>query len=854
MPLIPGARLGPYEVKGPIGAGGMGEVYRAYDARLHRDVALKILTHEATADLSRRSRFELEARAVAALNHANIVSVYDVGNEGGVPYIVSEFIHGEPLRGRLPAPKAIDAARQVARGLAAAHDAGIIHRDLKPDNILRTREGQVKILDFGLAKMNHSPAAPSDSADTLTLRTRPGAVMGTVAYMSPEQVRGEELDHRSDLFSVGLILHEMLTGERVFRGATSVEVMLAILKQDPPELPDTVPAQLRQIVSHCLEKDVRQRFQSAGDLEFALRSITETPGGSLPAVSNRARHKGTLVLLAAAAALLLMAGLLIGRWWWRAPAAPGWSGVGLGGPEVSWGPQLSPDGHTLAFAALVDGSGQPVVMKPESGNYAILSRDRTHGYVWQVSWSSDGTLLYYDRQADGPKGIFSVPALGGEQRLVLPDAGSPKTASDGTLLVNRLNANRQLQIYRFWPESGRLEALPFLAARAAGSPLCAYAPFPDRAEALVYGTPVGADAREKPHLYDIDLITGKSRRFAPDLSVGSGLFSFAVPRNSDSVLLSRMSGSLCEVASIPRTGRSPSHTLFTSTLRANVLDGATDGSVYTDQAERSAEVIRFSAAGGPVESLARVHQGASAFLSVLPGGQAVIAIVTSGRTHLVAIEKGKEPADLLATSEEVASPFASNSNEIAFALGPAPRETIGIASLSTGRIVRRIAGGKGPLTALAFSPDGSIYFGAGGFIWHVENGGAIRRITAGESVVAGRGGLIVKASENDKVHLLRVSPDGTVTGEVESAEPLVALGLHAVSADGRILCPLAPVDSGFFVPGMTDRSGRLERIPIAYQGDIHALAWSPDGRIIATATIRRSRIWKFSPSRVDAPR
>ncbi|HTX33984.1 MAG TPA: protein kinase [Bryobacteraceae bacterium] len=859
MPLIPGARLGPYEVKGPIGAGGMGEVYRAHDARLHRDVALKILTHEATADPSRRSRFELEARAVAALNHPNIVSVYDVGIEEGVPYIVSEFIPGEPLRGRLTVPKAIDAARQIARGLAAAHGAGITHRDLKPDNILRTREGHVKILDFGLAKVNDTLAAPSDSAETLTLRTRPGVVMGTVAYMSPEQVRGEELDHRSDLFSVGLILHEMLTGERAFRGATPVEVMNAILKQEPPELPDTVPAALRQIVAHCLEKDARERFQSAGDLEFALKALAENQSGSLLANPHRGRQKRMFIVLAAAAVILLAAGLLIGRWWWRTPAPPVWSGVRLGGPEVSWGPQLSPDGHTLALASYVDGSSQPVVMKPESGNYAILSRDRSHGYVWQVSWSSDGTLLYYDRHVDGPKGIFSVPALGGEQRLVLPDAGSPRTLSDGTLLVNRINADRQLQIYRFWPESGKLQALPFLASRSATTVPCAVAPFPDRAEALVYGIPVGADTSEQPHLYDIDLITGKSRRFAPDLAVDSGLLSFAVPRNSDSILLSRMRGSLCEVDAIARTGRAPLRALFTSALRAAVLDGAADGSIYADQVEMSAEVVRFSAAGGPVESLARVPQGRVPFLSVLPGGQAVIASVIFGRTHLVVIEKGKEPADLLTTSEETSGPFASNSKEIAFALGPAPRETIGVASLSTGRIVRRIAAGKGPLTAVAFAPDGSIYFGAGAFIWHAENGGAIQRITAGESVAVGTGGLIVKVSENDKIHLLRVSPDGTVTGEVESMEPIVPsspnpLSADAVSAAGRILCPLAPVGAHLFVPGVTGKSGKLERIPIDYQGDIHALAWAPDGRIIAFAAIRRSRIWKFSPSRVDSLR
>jgi len=313
MPLTPGSRLGPYEVKEPIGGGGMGEVYRAYDARLRRDVALKILPASVTSDLSRRQRFELEARVVAALNHPNIVSVYDVGTDGALPYIVSELIAGEPLRCGLTVRKTVDVARQVAEGLAAAHDAGVTHRDLKPANILRTREGHVKILDFGLAKV--SEQLP-ESADTLTLRTRPGTVLGTVEYMSPEQVRGEEVDYRSDLFSFGLILYEMLAGQRAFRGATAVEVMNAILKQEPPELPDTVPPAPKQIVFRCLEKDPRDRFRSAADLEFALEVIAATEGG-VPIRGSRDRWpRRTVFLVVSAGALLVVAALLAARSSW----------------------------------------------------------------------------------------------------------------------------------------------------------------------------------------------------------------------------------------------------------------------------------------------------------------------------------------------------------------------------------------------------------------------------------------------------------------------------------------------------------------------------------------------------------
>src|ERR1035438_8184678 len=220
MPLSPGTRLGPYEILAPLGAGGMGEVYRAHDTRLNRDVALKILPEDLAKDPSRRARFEQEARAVAALNHPNIVAIYDVGDG----YIVSELVDGEPLRaGKLSLRRTIEAAVQIASGLAAAHDAGIAHRDLKPDNILLTRDGRPKILDFGLAKVQ-ATRAPAEG-ETVTVRTEAGVVMGTPGYMSPEQVRGLATDHRSDIFSFGVILHELLSGKRAFHGETSMDTI-----------------------------------------------------------------------------------------------------------------------------------------------------------------------------------------------------------------------------------------------------------------------------------------------------------------------------------------------------------------------------------------------------------------------------------------------------------------------------------------------------------------------------------------------------------------------------------------------------------------------------------------------------
>ncbi|HYT33017.1 MAG TPA: serine/threonine-protein kinase, partial [Thermoanaerobaculia bacterium] len=239
-----GSRLGPYEILSPLGAGGMGEVYRARDARLGREVAIKVLPAAFSADRDRLRRFEQEAKAAGSLNHPNITAVYDVGSVDGAPYVVSELLEGETLRSilagrKLSTRKAIDYSVQIAHGLAAAHEKRIVHRDLKPENLFVTKDGRVKILDFGLAKLAREalPSGPATQAPTQTALTEPGVVMGTVGYMSPEQVRGSPADAQSDIFTFGVILYEMLTGVRPFRGDSAAETMAAILKEDPPDLP-----------------------------------------------------------------------------------------------------------------------------------------------------------------------------------------------------------------------------------------------------------------------------------------------------------------------------------------------------------------------------------------------------------------------------------------------------------------------------------------------------------------------------------------------------------------------------------------------------------------------------------------
>ncbi len=406
--FAPGARLGPYEILAPIGAGGMGEVYRARDTRLGREVAVKVIAFDVSSDPDRLHRFEKEARAVAALSHPSILSVYDVGTEAGAPYVVFELLEGESLRQRLgrealPARKAVDWAAQVARGLAAAHDRGIVHRDLKPENLFVTKDGRVKILDFGLAKLllGEETVGETERSATLSAGTNPGTLLGSVGYMSPEQVRGQAVDARSDIFSLGAVLYEMLSGRRAFRGHTAADTLTAILKEAPPELGSAqhpMPPTLERIVRRCLEKAPEERFQSARDLAFDLEALSALSG---PGTTSPARKSRLAQVLAGA--LILAAVFFAGRQSLfvageRAQPTPrGEVRFQLSPPaglrRVS-GIRLSPDGTRLAFVGVaLDGKTQLWVRPLSSLEAAPLAgTENAQGVPF---WSPDSRSLAF---------------------------------------------------------------------------------------------------------------------------------------------------------------------------------------------------------------------------------------------------------------------------------------------------------------------------------------------------------------------------------------------------------------------------------------------------------------------------
>ena len=460
MSLTSGSKLGPYEILAPLGAGGMGEVYRARDKRLQRDVAIKVLPVSFAEDPDRLRRFEQEARATAALNHPNILAVFDLGTHDGAPYVVGELLEGETLRDRLrggplPVRKTMDYALQIAHGLAAAHEKGIIHRDLKPENLFITRDGRAKILDFGLAKLTQPDrSAPQSVLVTESSVTNPGVVLGTMGYMSPEQVRGVALDPRSDLFSFGAILYEMLTGKRAFHGATAADTMSAILKEDPPEMAEIdlkIPSTLERIVRRCLEKQPEQRFHSASDLAFAIEALsgTSTHSAAIAQPTSIVNRK----YLPAIAGATLMAVALVAGWWLGsrrdALPAPTYSQITFRLGDIG-NARFTPDGSVVYSASWDGGPVQLYIAQPDNPGARELGIQNAD--ILSISRSGEMAIRMNTIQMSGNsrRGTLAELSLGGgTPREILENVQDADWAPNGT----------DMAVVRYVPETAhwRLE-------------------------------------------------------------------------------------------------------------------------------------------------------------------------------------------------------------------------------------------------------------------------------------------------------------------------------------------------------------------------------------------------------------
>ncbi|MBI3666864.1 MAG: PD40 domain-containing protein [Acidobacteria bacterium] len=438
MPLPADARLGPYEILGLLGKGGMGEVYRARDPRIGRDVAVKVLPAALSADPDRLRRFEQEVRAAGALNHPNILVIHDVGTHEGSPYLVSELLEGETLRERLrrgpiPPGKAIDYAFQTASGLAPAHEKGITHRDLKPENLFITRDGHVKILDFGLAKLTQ-PLEGKDQADVLTetAYTESGAILGTVGYMSPEQASGRAVDFRSDQFSFGAVAYEMATGKRAFQRASVPETLSAIIREEPEPItalhPQTPPP-FRWLIERCLAKDPEDRFGTTRDLARDLESIrnhlAELAGPKETAPPKAPRRSWALVTAGLALAAIACAALWIWLGGSKPLQAPTLRNLTFSGHDSA--PAASPDGRFVAFVSDRDGRRRVWLKELAGGGEVAL----TSGPDASPRFSPDGSTVLFTRSEEAHVALFRVPIVGGEPRRVLDYASDGDWSPDG---------------------------------------------------------------------------------------------------------------------------------------------------------------------------------------------------------------------------------------------------------------------------------------------------------------------------------------------------------------------------------------------------------------------------------------
>jgi hypothetical protein len=900
MELTSGTRLGPYEILGPLGAGGMGRVYRARDVKLDRPVAIKILRDDCAHDPNWLARFEREARLLAALSHGNIATVHGLDEMDGSRYLVMELVKGQTLaqrltRGSLPVEEALAVCKQVAEALEAAHDKGIIHRDLKPANVMLTPEDKVKVLDFGLAKSTEPTADPNISTAPYEGQTAEGVIVGTAAYMAPEQARGKPLDRRCDIWAFGCILYESLTARQAFAGPTATDVLAAVLERTPrwERLPVSLPPRVGELLRRCLQKDCSKRMRDAGDvrleIEEALVELARGPSAPPPVT---ARWRGWIwgTILAVAVAL---ASFALGHWGFVAtvgalvadpaaaepPPAKCWSGqILLGGGTQAYLPRLSPDGQWLAFVVIHEQQAQVGVMRLDSGEWWVLTRNRDRGQVLCLCWSRDSTRLFFDRFFDAPVGVYSVSPLdrnpeGAREVLVVKEADSPQVAADGSLVVGKLDAEGNYRLNRRSPDGALRAVGPAIEFnRGWTSPVRAL----HTRNAVVFCGKVldgGAPPQRRFYLLDLDR---DEYRLLGDRHARLDFVPLAVSPRDDFACTVLQADDAFHVLRIHLAASGRAETLLTLTTRVWGLDVDEAARIYLDQVQRPLEVIRFAAvpegqvpasrAAPLVERIASPlwqETGTIGQPLQLPDGRVVLPSKVGGRDRLLVVVPGKAPLPLLDDCrEETAPPLALvGQRRLAFFAGSDKARQLQLAALEDDSVRREPVElgvpGQG-VTALAASPDGrTLYYVQSRRVYEVpaDGSGPPRKLEAsdGVAVYPATGDLLIQRFEKAGPRLFRLPRPA---GRLEEV-PVKSGSLHlaplpidsgGINRDGRVLVASTAKDSCFWRPAILQPSGELQPIPATYDGDIYPAGWSKGDRALGMGYALRSELWRLIPS------
>jgi Tol biopolymer transport system component/tRNA A-37 threonylcarbamoyl transferase component Bud32 len=856
------ALVGRYEVEKQIGQGGMATVYLARDIRHDRNVAIKVLHPELAAVLG-PERFIAEMKVTANLQHPHILPLFDSGTAGGQLFYVMPYIDGQTLRDRLeherqlPIEEALRITTEVASALDYAHRHNVVHRDIKPENIL-LHDGSALVADFGIA------LAVSNAGGTRLTQT--GLSLGTPQYMSPEQATGDKIiDGRTDVYSLGAVLYEMLAGEPPFTGPSSQAIVSRVLTEAAPPLRsrrNTVTPELEAAVVKSVQKLPADRFATPAAFADALRTSgthTMRPivGGSASQLMAAASSGRVLVVVAIVALIGGVIGFFAGRGSGadRGALNTEWSGELLGGPLAALAPSVSHDGQYVAFNAMVDGLTQLGVLKPKTGDWTILTTDRTRGLIADVRWSLDGSKIYYSRRLELPNGLYSISPLGTGDRLVLADADGFGELPDGSLLVERLNADRNMQLYRFYPGSGRLDTLDALVTRTTTDGMVH--PFRDGKEVAFFGRPArqsgGVD-----HLFVMDIAGKKFRRLDAD-SLNLQIASLASTPDDQWVVTVAPSGNLSRLIAIARDGSGRIRTIGQVTAAVGGLDIGQDGSVYLDQELRPVQLYRYSPSDHKSESRTlAIYAGSTVVPLSLPDGRTLIAAPSGTGFRVMTFATGKEATPFVGTDESTNGPLAMlGDDRVLLTIGDGEKKVVAITSLASGQIIRRISD-LSP-NALAGSPDGkTIYFvDSTRYVWSMsaDGSGKRTRLRPGDAVAVDPHGkyLIVEVDGQDKTRLFRVPLDGTREEEimVHSDLHLTATGAllsNAVGPDGRIVISVVPRASWFWPAAILDpKTGKLEVFPPGDQFDSYG-GWTTDGHIVSTAHPLVSTLWRFRPA------